>query len=88
MSNKTSAFYVGKDNPRFRGQDSYGYLPAIEEPAYISGDFDSPAPEIPLEPFWRKDQWAYVQQLRAQVLHLQNQVVELAARRRFLRGKY
>ena len=45
----------------------------------------SPPAEVP-QP-WSKDQWQYVQQLRAGFLHLRNKVTELQAKRK-PRGQY
>lgn len=56
------------------GQRGGYYLPALEpkcEEASLATE--------PTEPQWRREQWEYVQQLRAQILFLSNKVNELRA---------
>ena len=68
-------FYVpigkGKINLH-TGQRGGYYLPALE-PKYE----EAPPGAQPPDPQWRRDQWEYVRQLRAQVIHQQKRISEL-----------
>lgn len=59
----TQPFWVGRNNPRFRGISSDGYLPAIEPPSEIKSLL------VPV-PLWAGKQWDVVSQLRAENKHL------------------
>ncbi len=67
-------FYVGWNNPRFP-YARYGYLPALEEP-------EPPPPLTTYQPKWTQREQYQVDQLRAQVLHLQSKVEELLSKRK------
>jgi len=68
-------FYVGYNNPRFRGVSSDGYLPALVscDDNQLTPDNDDTKHQEPVK------QW---QQLRGMVLYLQKQIVELATKKR------
>ena len=53
-------------------------------PAHYVEVKEGEASIIPLDPAepWERDQWQYVQQMRAQVLHLNTKVNELQAKKR------
>ena len=57
-------FYVGVNNPRFRGVSSSGYLPALESKEEVSEDNT--------EPQWNKRQWGIVDQLRLEQKNIRN----------------
>ena len=57
-------------------------LPPIDPPEREA----TPLFEAP-EPAWSRDQWQYIKQMRAQVLHLNTKVTELSAKRK-PKGQY
>ena len=67
----------------FRRYESFineGILLPLLEPEY------SEPPELPSQPEWSHRQWDYVQQLKGQMLHLENKYQESLKRRK--RGPY
>lgn len=65
-------FYVGRNNPHFKGISADGYLPALED---YSQPEEPPAPFQP-EPEWTVRQWDMVNQIRAEVIHWRKQHAE------------
>ena len=56
-------FYVGVNNPRFRGISSSGHLPALE--------LEEVSEDKP-EPQWNKRQWGIIDQLRNEQKNIRN----------------
>ena len=81
MQRYDQPFYVpigkGKVNLHTGQQGGY-YLPALEPK--LEESVSTP------EPQWTKEQWQYVQQLRAQVVHLNKRLSELEGKSNKKRG--